>query len=142
MFGHSLAFHDTSSSSAACLLTNVFRWKEGIYTLSNTVSSRFVKFFPSEHIARDVRTGRERLFSDTLKHRHSASKQSAQNGSKAMSSLPTRSLKHRQRTSGLINVIVCKQRLLRVAAVSLPHISYWFWLLLKCNVNRTFPLSN
>src|SRR6267154_1105749 len=142
MFDSSFPFHNTSSSSAACLLSNVSRRKEGIYTLTNAVSSRFVKLFPAKHIARDVRAGRERLFSDTLQHRCGASEQSAQNRTETVTSLPARSLNHRQRASCLINVIVCKQRLLRVATISLSHIRYWLCILLKCNVRSTFPFSN
>src|SRR2546425_9415958 len=123
-FVYAFTFRNTSSSPAACLLTAIVGREEGIYTLAHARPRRLVKLSPSEHVARDIRAGRKRLFADTFQHRYGASKQSAKNTAETMSSLTSRTLKHRQRASCLPNIIVCKQRLLSIAAIPLPHIRY------------------
>src|ERR1700759_1690194 len=95
-FRDPFSFRDTSSSSAARLFNDtVLGWKKGIYTLSNALSRRLVKLFSTEHIARYVRSGSQCLFPDAFQHRQGASKQSAQNRSKTMPPLSSRTLKYR-----------------------------------------------
>src|SRR3989442_1792681 len=94
---YAFTFQSTSSSSAACLLTDiVIGREEGFYTLTNASLSRFVELFTAEHVTCNVCSSRQRLFSNPLQHRHGASKQTAENRAEPVTSLTARSLKNRQ----------------------------------------------